>query len=315
VASNVELQTQTQENFPAVASSPLLNREAVEAANRWLARFSPVLDGTDTLGADQTRQRVQLISDLRPDGQSALQNLLAQATQSDTELVATLRSSLNELDALETDLRRRLAALSPGDPAGVVDLGALQAKLAEKAAEREVSSWAPGDTLVTPTLELKTSPPNWGAALFSGLFSLGWTSFTTIHAFFFIGGFWHVMGPFALLFLLFYSIFWAVGLAMGAAAVLSACSESISLDGRRLTVRRSLFGFEWKRDYTIPVGNRARVTAAATRAPSENTPAFNGMVVAIRDEAGREIKLASGRPSDEQHRLVTKLNEYLGVPS
>jgi hypothetical protein len=310
----VRLDTQEQVTYPAVPLSPLLNREAQDRANRWLARFAPVLEGTDSLGADETRRRLESVQGLRPDGQSALHNLRTQATQAEVPLIQTLASALNELDVLETELRRRLGALAPGDPQGQVDLGAIQAKLAERAAEREVKSWGTTDALLPPVVELKTSPPNWAAAGFMGLFCLGWNSFTTIHAVLFIGGFWHVIGPFALLFLLFYSIFWAAGLAMGLAAFMAACQETITLEARRLTVRRALFGYTWKREYNLAAGARAQLIDPIMKSQKQPVGGTgSGKDVAVTDESGKEIRFASGRPLHEQEALVTKLNQYLSA--
>lgn len=301
---------QVTEPYPVAPLSPLLHREAVEAAHRWLARFAPLLDGVDGLTLAESRQRLQSVDGLRADGQAALVRLVSHATVADQTLVDTLRSSLSELTALETDLRRRLGLLAPGDPNGQVDLEALQARLAENAARREVGSWVPQTGLTQGPLELKTSPPNWAGAGFMLLFGLGWTSFTTIHAFFFIGGFWRVIGPFALLFLLFYSMFWAVGFAMLAGALLSLCDEQVTLDGRRLTLSRKLFGFTWKRDYTLMEGTRARLIDPLLKNKQQGQ--FGRQKdVALTDERGKEVRFASGRPRDEQERLIMRLNEYL----
>lgn len=163
-------------------------------------------------------------------------------------------------------------------------------------------------------LEVRTSPPNWAGAGLLLLFSLGWNSFTTVHALLFIGGFWRAIGPLALAFLLFYSIFWAVGLAMAWGAFLAACQETITLEGRRLTLRRRLLGYTWKREYTLAPGAEARLVEPALHLKSRpNNVPGNGKDVAVTDETGKEIRFASGRPQYEQEQLVRKLNEYLSA--
>lgn len=308
----MRLETQQNESYPATPLSPLLNREAKESAHRWLARFAPLLDGVEGLGTQESRGRLEGIPALRAEGQAALQRLESQVSQADLNLLETLRSSLVELDAVEADLRRRLGLLAPGDPEGQIDLAALQAKLAENAARREVTSWGTQDSLLPARLELQTSPPNWAAAAMMGLFSLGWNSFTTIHAVLFIGGFWRAIGPFALFFLLFYSMFWAVGAAMAWGAFLAACQEEIGLEGRRLLLTRKLFGYTWKREYTLMEGTRARLLDPVMKSRQAGA-AIHQKDVAVTDEQGKEVRFASGRPREEQQRLILRLNEYLAA--
>jgi hypothetical protein len=306
----LETEEQHQRQYPVAPSSPLLNREARAGVERWLARFSPYLDSLESLPGEDCRKRLEELPALRADGQMALERLDQQAAQADAPLVETMRSALAELDNLEGDLRTRLGYLQPGDPEGRVDLEQIQAKLAATAARREVSSWSPTDTLLEGRLQLETSPPNWGAAIGLLIFSLGWNSFTTIHAVLFIGGFMRVIGLFALFFLLFYSMFWAVGLAMAWGAYLSACREQIVLDGRKLTLTRKLLGMELKREYTLMEGARARLIDPMMKSKNGSTSG-SGKDLALLDERGKEIRFASGRTILEQERLMRRLNEYL----
>lgn len=131
------MRLENSESAQAPVPSPLLTREAKERANRWLARFSPLLDGLDGVGEEECRQRLADLPRLRGDGEAALQSLELQATAGEFGLLDTLRSAIRELDGLERDYRRRLALLAPGDPAGEVSLDHVQAKLAEVAIRDE----------------------------------------------------------------------------------------------------------------------------------------------------------------------------------
>ena len=299
-----------QRQYPAVASSPLLNRSARETASRWLAQFAPLLGDLDELGAAECRARLEGLPGLRAEGAQALSHLEVHATVADVPLLTTLRDALRELEAHEADLRRRLARLAPGDPGGEVDLAAIQERLAEAAARREVASWA-SSAKDGARLELKTSPANWAAAGMLALFSLGWNAFTTIHAVLFIGGFMQAIGLFALAFLLFYAIFWAVGIGMAYGAFRAASQEQLVLEGSMLTMNRRLFRFSWDRTYRVARSSKAVLVDASVR--QQGSAARD---VAVYDAEGKEVRVASGRPLHEQERLANRLNEYFaGLPA
>jgi len=302
-------ETEAVEQPLGAASAPA--RQARETANRWLARFVPLLEDQEALTATECRRRVKLAEALVGEGGEALAALEARATGDDGPLLSTLRAAVTEVATLEQDLRRRLARLSPGDPAGEVDLDAIQAKLAETAARREVHEIT-GSPLLTPRLEVKTSPASWAGAAGLGIFGLGWSSFTTIHAVLFIGGFWRVIGPFALFFLLFYAMFWAVGFAMLWGAYLAACDETVSLDGRSLVVARRLGPFSWRREATLPSTSRVK-RIASTVSAGKNGHGKTGTDLAVTDENGREVRFACMRSGEEQERLMARLNDYLGA--
>jgi hypothetical protein len=307
----MHIDTQNQE-MPLEPVSAVRNQEARLAAERWLAGFSPLLDRVQTLDSDECRRWVTRVPHLRAEGQFAREELQQHGSQADGPLLTTLGDALTELDNLENDLRLRLGHLTPGDPEGRVDLERLQAKLAESQARREVGSWGTQDGLLGPRLEMLTSEPNWAAAAAMGIFSLGWNSFTTIHAVLFIGGFMKAIGLFALFFLAFYSMFWAVGLAMAFGAFMAACREQVIIeDGRKLTLIRKLLGFAWKRDYTLMPGARAELMESRFGTQKRHQAAATNHEIAIVDEKGKEIRFASGRNIGEQQRLLKQLNEYL----
>jgi hypothetical protein len=250
---------------------------------------------------------------LRPDGEMALERLRQQASQRDLTLLQTVRDALGELDGLESELRRRLAALAPGDPEGEVDLEAMRAKLAEAAARREVASVAgplvgTQSAAVGEPLVLQVSDPDWGAALMMGIFSLGWNAFTTFHAFMMIGGMFRALGIGALALLLFYSIFWFVGGTMAWSAIQSAANEKLSLNGWEMTLHRWLGPIRWEKRYTLGPDSKVYLNTPVVK----NRNSQNGDL-AVRDAQGKLIRFGGTRPRPEQPWLRDKINTYLSA--
>jgi hypothetical protein len=287
--------------------SPLLLREARERAHAWLARFAPLLDDSGELSADDCRSRLETITELRDEGPAVLLALQSQAGTEEAELVGTLQQAVAEVEARETELRQRLGRLAPGDPQAAVDLERLRERLAEAAARREVESVV-GRATGDEVLSLQSSPGSKGAAAMSMVFGLGMFAFTCVHAVLFIGGFMRVIGLFALAFLLFYAIFWSAAAALIWSGVRAACRETIELRGRELTVLRSLAGREWRQKYTLACDARACLTQSSTS--QQNQPSKE---VQLRAEDGTDIRLAFGRPPEEQERLVERINMHLAA--
>lgn len=294
------------DQLPAVPLSSTRRQEAVQQANSWLARFAPLLDDADQLNAESCRARLHQVPALRAEGDQVLLRLQEHACQTDAPLLTTLRDAVRELDGQEAGLRRRLALLEPGDPQGAVDLNDLRTRLAEVAARREVAEVS-GTYSGSTSLELHTSPANWGSAIFMGIFSFGWLSFTTVHAIFMIGGMSHAFGWMALFMLGFYAIFWAAGLAMAWGAILSASREHLKADGSQVTLTRSFLGWTWSKHYPVSAESRAYVKQSGSRS-SDSGPSYQA---AFTTSEGREITFASGRPMPELERLTSRLNDYL----
>ncbi len=278
---------------------------ARERANRWLARFAPLLHGLDTLSAADCRTRLARLKELEPEAGAILTNLRADNQLPNNELQSTLEAAAAQIDNVESVLQRRLASLAPGDPEGLVDLDALRKDLAELAARHEVEE-AVGVGPLPQRLEIKLSNGNFAAAGFLGLFSFGWLSFTTVHAIFMIGGMMKSFGAIALALLGFYAIFFAVGIGMGLAAFASACKEEIELDGRHLTIRRKFFWTSWERRYMLAPDATVRMELATVRQKGSNN-----RVLAVETESGAEIKFGSGCPPDRQKQHLQRINEYL----
>lgn len=282
---------------------------AVDAANRWLARFAPLVRNVNAASASEARKRLTLLADLRETGPGILRDLDRLVTGGESELASTLRMALSQMEGLETDYRRHLAALAPGDPRGVVDLTTLQEDLAALAARREVEQ-VTGEPVVAAELNLETSPTNVGAAAGMGLFSFGWLSFTTFHAAMMIGGMYHAFGLAALALLGFYSIFFGVGFAMAWAAWQSAVRERIVLRGRSLTVHRSILFWEWENRFDLASDSRARLEESSFGTNQNRRP--NRMIV-LRAADGRSLRLGRGASADTQRRSVAQINEYLSA--
>ena len=293
----------------------MLVREARDGANRWLARFAPLLDDREHSSADECRRRLDLIDELRTEGDPALSTLEARAEGEDAALLTTLRDAVGQIDGLEADLKRRLGLLAPGDPEGLVDLDALRARLAEAAARRELGAPPLLGTAAPARLDLPLSAPNWAAGGFMGIFSLGWLSFTTFHAFLMIGGIASTgIGWGALALLPFYGIFWAVGLGMAATALQSASSESLTLEGDTLVVRRRLGPWTRERRTTLGPDSRAYLTSPGVFA-SRSGPdrAAVAPEIAVQDAQGREVRFGRGCPPHQQEQVIARLNQHLGV--
>ncbi|MFN3648694.1 MAG: hypothetical protein ACK47B_03855 [Armatimonadota bacterium] len=315
-STRFQWRTDTEEG---AASRPEPSPRLRLRASQWLARYSPLLDPPETLSAKECRERLELIPELTRDGAEVEAELQADPN-ADERLLDAVRDARTELDGLETGLRQRLGFLSPGDPAGVVDVDRFRDRLAEAAARREVGKVA--GSALPHRLELQTARPNWGTAAFMGVFAFGWLSFTTFHAFMMIGGFATAFGWFALALLGFYAIFFFAGFAMAATALRAASREEITLERRTLTVRRRFPLWTTERVYELPKGAQAYVTLSQNSQVGRRHPPRHHdyhhstpttTEVALLAENGTEVRLAAGQPEPEQERLVETLNEYLAA--
>lgn len=164
-------------------------------------------------------------------------------------------------------------------------------------------------------LKLKLSPGNLAGAAFIGLFGLGWTGFTAFHATLMIGGMFSAFGWPALLLLLFYAIFFAVGFGMFAAAYHAAASEEIELDGRELTVRKTLFGIQREKRYRLPKDAKAEAMAKVMEVENEGFRPTNSKktvsAIVMTDEDGRQITFGSGATELAREKSVERLNAYI----
>jgi hypothetical protein len=287
--------------------TPLEAAAAREQAYQWLARFAPLLDPVGALDASECRRRLEGTEKLRATAPDVVAALEAAGPNVDAELLWTFQEAQRQLDGIQDDLRERLGRLAPGDPAGRTDLTDLRSRLAERAAREELDAALPTSVMAEgPSLMLSTSPPNLGAAAGQGLFAIAWLAFTTFHATFMIGGAAKAFGFGALLLLAFYGLFWAVGIGTALSALRAAAAETVEFTGRRMTLRRRLFGIESVRDYSLGPESRAGLVPPAIREKGGVTKELM-----VRDERGREIRFGSGRPEAEQRETMRRINSYL----
>ncbi|HRK20874.1 MAG TPA: hypothetical protein PLX06_03665, partial [Fimbriimonadaceae bacterium] len=166
--------------------------ETREAAHAWVARFAPLIMEEKVLGVRAIKDRLKTIEELEASGPSVRQRLQQVATDDDWKLLDTIEKSLGQLESLETSLRKQLGTLAPGDPMGIADLDRLADRLAERSARAELGIAHEPET--PGVLELKTAPANYGTAIGAGVFGMGWTSFTAVHAVLMIGGLMQAFG-------------------------------------------------------------------------------------------------------------------------
>lgn len=142
------------------------------------------------------------------------------------------------------------------------------------------------------------------------LFGLVWNGFTTVHAVLMIGGLWQTAGPLALFLLLFYVLFWAVGLAMWSGAYLAGSEESFSLAGSRLTVLRRFAGWESRREYKVDVREKARFVRNEKRTGNRG-PLGAGVALGLKSMDGKRVSLLAPSEPARRKELLGTVNAYL----
>lgn len=287
-------------------------QDAIRAeANQWLARFAPLVMGATPYELEVIHRRLNTISELKQNVPNLSSKLSQLQTSSDLELSDTFSQASAQLESIDADLRRQLSKVAPGDPMGMVDIGALQNRLAEREARQEIG--VDQTSLIPAVLELETSPSNIGAALAIGIFGIAWTAFTSVHCVLMIGGMAKAFGWFALGLLLFYSIFFMVGFAMLYAALNALCTESIKLEGRTMTIYRKLGSWTRVKIHELASDTKAIVgpIQQETSVRSENSaPAF---AVNLTDEKGKGISISSTTSREFKDKMALKINEYLAA--
>lgn len=281
-----------------------------ELANAWVARFAPLVMGDEALTDQDVRDRIQVVDELRREAPGVKSAIGTLAGVEYLEIVQTFRNAEAQLDSIEADLRKRLARLAPGDPAGLVDLDALQERLSERAARQEMG--LPTSTEIPSVLEAKCSPGNIGGAAFMGLFGLGWNSFTAFHATLMIGGMMKAFGVAALALLGFYGIFFAVGFGMLIGAFKMAASEFLRLDGHELTITQKFGPISRTKRYQLDPTTRATIGEAEFGGfRSSNSRAKTTPALLLVDTQGRQVTIAQTAAATVREQLRDKINAYL----
>ncbi len=279
--------------------------KASEDANAWVARFAPLVLTTDSLTEKDVRDRLTLIDQLKQESPSIADRLKQSATFVDPTLLNTFTMAAGQLDSVESDLKKTLAKLAPGDPQSTPDLQLISDKLAERQAREELGVSSDAQPA---KLELETSPANWAGAAMMGIFAFGWTSFTTLHAFMMIGGMMKSIGFAALALLGFYAIFFAVGFFMFAGAIAAASTETILLDGHSLTVRRKLGS--WKREKHYQLSQlMPSIEDNPTQIRQQGQPIQKCIV--LTDVNNKPVRIASGATDALRTNFEKQIEAYL----
>jgi hypothetical protein len=289
--------------------------EVREHAKRWIARFAPLLDKVDTLEVAELHQKLTMLQQLREEGATLLPLLPTLWSFDDFEIVDAVNSASQQIPSIESELRRQLSLVSPGDPLGEVNLEALQEKLSEREARQELG--LDNSQPVPFVLEEVSSPPNPSTGTAIGLFGLGWTLFTTFHCIMMVGGMFKAFGPIAFLLLAFYSFFFMVGYTTLRTAFLAFSAESIQLDRRTLTVTRKTGPFVSEKVIEL-----APDTIPAIESVS-NSNAYRGVMSSSRqgsneqikmtDVHGNEVSIAGFATRESREKLCKKISQYLAV--
>lgn len=221
--------------------------EARREANSWLSRLDPIVNLSSETTLKDLERHLKTLRELSKTGPAVLDRLSHSATAEDSSLLTTLRSGQSHLSIIEEGVRSKLAALRPGHAQGQVDLDRLSAKLTEIAAHEEMDS----TLLLSEPLKIQAHQGSIAAAMGIGVFGMGWTAFTTVHAFFMIGGMFKSFGFMALFLLLFYSIFFLVGFGMLAGAWYALWTVDVEIDGNTLRETRTFRGMRKEKTYRL----------------------------------------------------------------
>ena len=280
-----------------------------DEATAWVARFAPLVMDSSVPEENEVRERIELCEKLKQDG-SELQDRLSSIESADSGLAATFRQAYGQLDSIEVDLRKQIARLRPGDPAGIADLGSLNDKLAERLARQEVG--LEPDNTIPDILEMKVGPGNRATAIGLGVFGLGWNSFTAMHAFFMIGGMAKAFGWAALFLLLFYAIFFMVGIGMFAAAADAGSVEDITLEGRTLTLAKTLGPWVRKKQFELAPDAEAQLAMVdAQKLPNQRNTVKQSPVVQLTDVDGKAINFGTTSTDAQRREIADRINAYL----
>ena len=152
------------------------------------------------------------------------------------------------------------------------------------------------------------------AGIGMGIFGLGWTAFTTLHAFFMIGGMMKAMGPVAFAMLGFYAIFWAVGVGMFMSAFNMAAQETISLEGDTLTITKTLGPIRRAKQHRINPKLQVRIGTTEKQVSHGRGRSVPMKVAAIifTSEDGRPIAVATGTTDANREVMLRQIQAHLG---
>ena len=276
-------------------------------AYQWMTRMSPLV--IDTLPSTKTAAKRHL-TDLQQQLQTGrtLQQAIA-GMGLNPSVTTSIDEAIRHLPDMILDAEAHITYLETGAANAEDAAEQLREKLARRAAQTEVNDII-GKEIEQP-LEATTRHRNIPAAIGTGLFGIAWTSFTTVHAFFMIGGMMQAFGWAALFLLLFYSMFWAAGFGMLATAAVSLGTENIDLYDGTLTSTFNLFGYKRVKKIAIDTSYRARVvkvTWGGIQLQNSNRRAAPQWCIEVRDTAGAKHQVSKGGDKDILEEVARQLN-------
>jgi hypothetical protein len=214
-----------------------------------------------------------------------------------------MRRAVAQLNSIENDLRRRLARIAPGDPEGIVDVDVVRRRLQERNARLEMG--VPTNLEVPVSLEMTITSSNEKAVRGLAVISAVWALIAISVLAVMLARL--VESTFGLISLIASTVLWinfsAFMLEKG------AVSESISLSGQQLTLRRRILGFEMRKVYTLPF--REMATVGPSRYPNLDAESPPPMRVLLHDIGGHQIELGASASPTRQAQVCEQINQYL----
>ena len=276
-------------------------------AYQWMTRMSPLV--LDTLPSTKTAAKRHL-ADLQQQLQTGrtLQQAIA-GMGLNPSITTSIDEAIRHLPDMILDAEAHITYLETGAANAEDAAEQLREKLARRAAQTEVNDII-GKEIEQP-LEATTRHRNIPAAIAMGIFGIAWTSFTTVHAFFMIGGMMQAFGWAALFLLLFYSMFWAVGFGMLATSAASLGTETIDLYDGTLTSTFNLFGYKRVKKIAIDTSYRAKVvkvTWGGIQIQNSNRRSAPQWCIEVRDTAGAKHQVSKGGNKDILEEVARQLS-------
>ena len=276
-------------------------------AYQWMTRMSPLV--LDTLPSTKTAAKRHL-ADLQQQLQTGrtLQQAIA-GMGLNPSITTSIDEAIRHLPDMILDAEAHITYLETGAANAEDAAEQLREKLARRAAQTEVNDII-GKEIEQP-LEATTRHRNIPAAIAMGIFGIAWTSFTTVHAFFMIGGMMQAFGWAALFLLLFYSMFWAVGFGMLATSAASLGTETIDLYDGTLTSTFNLFGYKRVKKIAIDTSYRAKVvkvTWGGIQMQNSNRRSAPQWCIEVRDTAGAKHQVSKGGDKDILEEVARQLS-------
>jgi len=276
-------------------------------AYQWMTRMSPlVLDTPPSTKSAAKRHLADLQQQLQT-GRLLQQDITT--AELNPSIVMSINEAIRHLPDMIRDAEAHITYLETGTANAEDAAEQLREKLARRAAQSEVDDII-GKGFEQP-LQATTRHRNIPAAIGMGIFGIAWTSFTTVHAFFMIGGMMQAFGWAALFLLLFYSMFWAAGFGMLATAAVSLGTENIDLYDGTLTSTFSLFGYKRVKKIAIDTSYRARVvkvTWNGIQMQNSNRRGAPQWCIEVRDTAGAKHQISKGGDKDILEEVARQLN-------